>query len=235
MLELNDISISAGTKKLFDLEKLQLEKGVIALVGRNGSGKSTFIRTLLNEHSNYTGAVKLSGKHIHEITASEKAKLISVVYSRPQIFGNHLVDDVLLLGRLPHQNLFSKATHQDLEKVKEIKSLLKIDSWSEKSFQILSDGEKQLVMIGRALVQDTPVILMDEPAAFLDIVNRYELSVLLKKIADQTGKLIICSTHQLDRIESDCDRLLLIADQKMNYHDQPREFLKTINTAFGIV
>jgi iron complex transport system ATP-binding protein len=235
LLELKDISISVGTKKLFDLEELHLQNGVIALVGRNGSGKSTFMRTLLNEHTNYSGSVKLYGKSIHGIDASEKAKLISVVYSRPQIFGNHLVEDVLLLGRLPHQNLFSKASDEDLEKIKEIKSLLKIDSWSDKSFQILSDGEKQLVMIGRALVQDTPVILMDEPAAFLDIVNRYELSVLLKKIADQTGKLIICSTHQLDRIEVDCDGLLLIANQKMKYHTQPTEFLKTINTAFGIV
>lgn len=235
MLELIDISISAGSKKLFDLEKLQLQKGVIALVGRNGSGKSTFIRTLLGEHAAYKGAVNLNGKNIDEITAGEKAKLISVVYSRPQIFGNHRVDDVLLLGRLPHQNLFSKASDKDFEKVNQIKALLKIDSWSEKSFQILSDGEKQLVMIGRALVQDTPVILMDEPAAFLDIVNSYELSVLLKRIADQTGKLIICSTHQLDRIESDCDGLLLIAHQKMNYYNQPTEFLKTINTAFGIL
>ncbi len=235
MLEFVDISISAGSKKLFDLEKLHLQKGVVALVGRNGSGKSTFIRTILGEHIAYTGSVKLYNRSINEITAGEKAKLISVVYSKPQIFGNHLVDDVLLLGRLPHQNLFSKTSEQDLEKVEEIKSLLKINSWSKKSFQILSDGEKQLVMIGRSLVQDTPVILMDEPAAFLDIVNRYELSLLLKKIADQTGKLIICSTHQLDRIESDCDGLLLIAYQKMNYHNQPGEFLKTINAAFGII
>jgi iron complex transport system ATP-binding protein len=234
LLELNDISISAGSKKLFDLEKLQLQKGVIALVGRNGSGKSTFIRTLLGEHANYKGSIKLNGKNMNEIGASEKARLISVVYSRPQIFGSHLVDDVLLLGRLPHQNLFSKANTHDLEKVNQIKILLKIDSWSDKAFQILSDGEKQLVMIGRALVQDTPVILMDEPAAFLDIVNRYELSVLLKKVADQTGKLIICSTHQLDRIESDCDGLLLIANQKMSYSNDSVEFLKTINTAFGI-
>lgn len=235
MLELNDIVIHAGSKELFQIDKLFLKSGVVALVGRNGSGKSTFIRTLLGEHNQYSGTIKLNGKLSSEIASSEKAKLISVVYSRPQIFGNHSVSEVMSLGRLPHQNLFSKISQEDIDKVNEVKKSLKIDSWSDKSFQILSDGEKQLVMIGRALVQDTPIILMDEPAAFLDIVNRYELSVLLKKIADETGKLIICSTHQLDRIEADCEGLLLITENKMIFLNEKSEFLKVINKAFGIV
>jgi len=235
LLELKDIQVSIGPRILFRSEDLRLQKGVVALVGRNGSGKSTFIKMLLGEHPDFAGLILLNGKNLNEIPMGEKSRLISVVYSRPQIFGNHTVLDVLSLGRLPYQNIFSKISSADLEVIDKISRLLKIESWYEKSFQVMSDGEKQLVMIGRALVQDTPVVLMDEPAAFLDVVNRYELSILLKKIADETGKLILCSTHQLDRIEKDCDRVLLIANQQMNLLENQNEFLKTINKSFDLV
>ena len=235
MLELKDIIVSVGPRRLFTMSGIVLEKGVVALVGRNGSGKSTFIKTLLGEHYDYSGSISVAGKKMELLTAAEKSTRISVVYARPQIFGNHTVLDVLALGRLPYQNVFSMTSQADEEIIHRVAKLLKIETWFEKPFQVLSDGEKQLVMIARALVQDTAIILMDEPAAFLDVVNRYELSVLLKKIADETGKLIICSTHQLDRIEQDCDAVLLLADERMELLTQKDCFLQKIHVSFGIV
>ncbi|MBI3133256.1 MAG: ABC transporter ATP-binding protein [Bacteroidetes bacterium] len=234
MLELKDITVAVGERRLFAVKSLVLQKGMIALVGRNGSGKSTFIRTILGEHADFSGTVLVDGKNPESLSALQKSRLVSVVYSRPRIFGNHTVLDVLALGRLPYQNLFSKISAADLHVIDQMAGLLKIKDWYAKSFNVLSDGEKQLVMIGRALVQDTPLLLMDEPAAFLDVVNRFELSVLLKKIADETGKLIICSTHQLDRVEKDCDGVLLLADEELKLLTDSSNFLKTINASFGI-
>lgn len=234
MLELRNIRIAIGQNHLFSAKEILLQRGVVALIGRNGSGKSTLIRTLLGEHPDADGSFRWNGQDLKELSPAAKAQLISVVYSRPQIFGNHTVFDVLALGRLPHQGVFSTLTRLDKAVIQRIADLLKIGAWFSKSFQVLSDGEKQLVMIGRALVQDTPIILMDEPAAFLDVVNRYELSVLLKQIADETEKLIICSTHQLDRLEKDCDQVLLIDQGELRLLTDQKAFLNTIHASFGI-
>lgn len=235
LLEFKNISVSAGNQKLFDLHDLVLEKGVIALVGRNGSGKSTFIKTLLAEHKNYSGKIVLDGKEISAYNAAEKSKLIAVVFSKVEIFGNHSVREVLMLGRLPHMNMFSIPSTEDELLAHKTAEQLRIVDLLNKSFGVLSDGEKQLVMIGRALMQNTPLVLLDEPAAYLDIVNRYELSLLLKRIADETGKLIICSTHQMERLEHDTDGMLIIADQKMTFYSDQSMFKKVVHQSFGIV
>ncbi|MBL7899457.1 MAG: ABC transporter ATP-binding protein [Crocinitomicaceae bacterium] len=235
LLELKDITVSAGNQKLFDLDKIALDKGVVSLVGRNGSGKSTFLRTLLGEHKNYTGKILFNGKALNSYSVSERSKLISVVFSKAELFGSHSVKEVLLLGRLPHMNMFSVPSKEDEQMALKTAEVMRIVHLIDKSFAILSDGEKQLVMIGRALMQNTPLVLMDEPAAYLDIVNRYELSLLLKRIADETGKLIICSTHQMERLGLDSDHMLIIADQKMKLFSDKNEFIKVVHQSFGIV
>ncbi|MBK9193030.1 MAG: ABC transporter ATP-binding protein [Crocinitomicaceae bacterium] len=151
------------------------------------------------------------------------------------MFGNHSVKEVLMLGRLPHMNMFSIPSNEDELLADKTAQQLKITHFLKTSFAVLSDGEKQLVMIGRALMQNTPLVLMDEPAAYLDIVNRYELSLLLKRIADETGKLIICSTHQMERLEHDSDGMLIIADQKMKLYSDKSEFKNVVHQSFGIV
>jgi len=234
LLELENISINAGTKHLFKLNQLNLEVGLVALVGRNGTGKSTFIRTLLGDNKNYSGKINWKGKSLTEISPSERAKLIAVVYSKPQIFGNHTVIEVLLLGRIPHQNIFTKITSADWEITEKILDLLNLHDFRDTPFNILSDGEKQLVMIGRALVQQTPIILLDEPGAFLDLVNRYQLAALLKRIANQENRLVIYSTHHIDLLEEYCTGILLIDKEDMKFHNNNTLFLSTIRRAFNL-
>ena len=231
---MTNIALQAGNKKLFHLPSLHLDKGLIALVGRNGAGKSTFLKMILGDHKNFTGSIFINGKNENEITSSQRARLISVVYTKPEIFGNHTVKEVLLLGRIPYQNIFSQISPEDRIKVEQIANLLEIDEMLHANFSILSDGEKQLVMIGRALVQDTPILLLDEPAAFLDLVNRYKLAQILKKIVVETNKLIIYSTHHLDLLNQYCNGVLLISDYQMEYLTEANLFAETIKVKFGI-
>jgi iron complex transport system ATP-binding protein len=234
LLDLENIAVRVNNRELFRLDHVALKNGVFALVGRNGSGKSTFLRTLLGEHALYTGKIELNGSELKLISKSERAKLISVVYSKPGVFGQHTVDEVLLLGRLPYQALFAKPSDHDRTAVEHVKVMLEIGTFSDRPFNSLSDGEKQLVMIGRALVQDTPVLVLDEPGAFLDLVNRHRLSALLKKIAADTGKLIIYSTHHIDLLEQECDGVLLISDGRMRQLSDRTAFVPEIKKTFGL-
>lgn len=234
MLELTGISIHVADRELFRLDKLLLPGGLYALVGRNGAGKSTFLRTILGEHLLYSGRVSLNGNDIKTISKSERAKLISVVYSKPVIFGNHTVKEVVLLGRLPYQGFMAKVSDKDIEAVENVILLLELEGVANQRFGVLSDGEKQLVMIGRALVQDTPVLVLDEPGAFLDLVNRYKLSGILKKIALDTRKLIIYSTHHIDLLDDYCSGVLLIADNQMTMLSEPSGFSSEIKKTYGL-
>ncbi|MCG8573746.1 MAG: ABC transporter ATP-binding protein [Flavobacteriales bacterium] len=217
MLKFNNIEINVGSRRLFRLDSLELERGLIALVGRNGCGKSTFIRSLLKEHGDYKGNITLNGRLLTDFSKSELATQIAVVYTRTELFGNHSVRDVILLGRLPHQGILSRFSKEDLGSVEKVANQLEIGHLLDAAFQRLSDGEKQLVMIARALVQDTPLILMDEPGAYLDLVNRVKLVRLLKDVADDSQKLIIFSTHHIDLLDQNCDGALLITNEQMSF------------------
>lgn len=232
MLELNNIEVRVNERILFRSEDITLQQGVIALAGRNGSGKTTFLKTILGEHSNFNGKILIQGTQLKNFNKKQKSKLLSVVYSRAEVFGNLNVGEILLLGRLPYQGVFSSTNQSDLVHLNQILDWLNLTSMSQKKFRSLSDGEKQLVMIGRALMQDTPVILMDEPAAFLDLVNRKFLNLLLKKIAAEKNKLIICSTHHLDNASKEFDQMLIIHDQKLICVSDPNKFQESIEKSF---
>ena len=140
-----------------------------------------------------------------------------------------------MLGRIPYQNIMATASEADEQKVEEIISKMKLTSLQDQNFDLLSDGEKQLVMIARAFIQDTRVILLDEPAAFLDLVNRFELIKLLRKLATEEEKLIVFSTHHIDILEDYCDSILLLDNQQMNHIEENKLFVSEINKAFNLI
>ncbi|MBK7129941.1 MAG: ABC transporter ATP-binding protein [Crocinitomicaceae bacterium] len=231
---MKNIKLRIGERILFTTNHLSIHSGVVALTGRNGAGKSTFIKALLGQHKEYDGDILFDGISNKNIPGDQLAKKIAVVLSKPELFGDYKVMDVMLLGRIPYMNLAAIPKKTDIEKVHEIAGLLKITEHLHRKFHSLSDGEKQMVMIGRALVQDTPYVVMDEPAAFLDVVNRYEIHALLRQIAQRTNKIILTSTHHIERLEQDADFLLLIAEQEMKLYNQASEFSAVVKSAFGI-
>ncbi len=232
MLKFEEFTLSTEGRVLFRLPKLELHSGAFALMGRNGSGKSTFLRAILGDHQEYTGRIEINGRAVHAFQKQDLAKEVAVVYSKPELFGYHTVREVLMLGRLPYQRIWSKESESDRLIVFRVAALLEIEFLLERTFVKLSDGEKQLVMIGRALVQDTPVLLMDEPSAFLDIVHRRKLITAMKAVLNDSGKLILFSTHHTDFLSEFCHKVLLIERGEMTVFGDPLHFERDIQRSF---
>ncbi|MGV6861061.1 MAG: ABC transporter ATP-binding protein [Putridiphycobacter sp.] len=217
MIDVKDVILFLGNENApLHINNFQLENGLWALIGRNGSGKSTFLNALSGNNSQYKGTIFIGQKNISNYSQNGIAKQISIVLSKTNVFGNLTGKDILFLGRIPHQGIFGKKSKEDAKKVEEIIKLLELANLINKPFSVLSDGEKQLLMIGRALVQDTPIILLDEPTAFLDVFNRHRIVKILEDICITQQKLIIFSTHNLELAKDHCKGFLIIDNQNLS-------------------
>lgn len=233
MIDIQNLNISLGVSRILQSDSFSITNGLWSIVGRNGSGKSSFINSIAGNHPLNGGSI-LINKHEHtSFSAIDKSKLISIVYTKPSVFGQLSVFDVVMLGRLPYTNAFGKANETDVKICEKALNDLKISHYKEKRFSILSDGEKQMVMIARVLAQDTPIILLDEPTAFLDVVNRQEIIKILKKITVDYQKTILFSTHDLELIPKLCDGLIWIEDNYLFATENSSRFTSIIAELFA--
>lgn len=182
------------------IEELAPEKAY-ALVGRNGSGKSTLLKTISGQISCQSGTIRIHGQSLAELSHQERAKLVAFVPSRVPEIQYLKAYDFIALGRTPYLNAFGRLHEQDKHAIQETIDLLGISQHAEKYLANLSDGEKQLCAIARALCQETPVIVLDEPTGFLDFRNRGMVIDLLNDLAVQSKKSILFSTHELHLLE----------------------------------
>lgn len=188
-----------------------LKKGeVVCLLGPNGSGKSTLIRTLSGLHQPLDGTIYLDGKNVDRFSNKDVAKKISTVLTDQLTIGNLSVYELVSFGRSPYTGWFGSLTQQDEEVVEWAIESTGIEQFVDRDVLRISDGERQKVMIARALAQNTSTILLDEPTAHLDLPNRVEIIRLLRKLAHQTQKGILLSTHELDLALKAADTLWLI-------------------------
>lgn len=191
-----------------------LQKGdIVCLLGPNGSGKSTLIRTLTGLHYPLDGDIKLQGRDLKDLSNKEIAKKISTVLTDRLTIGNLSVYDLVSFGRSPYTGWFGSLTPEDEEVVEWAIESTGITRFIDRDVLHLSDGERQKVMIARALAQNTSAILLDEPTAHLDLPNRVEIIRLLRNLAHETGKGILLSTHELDLALKAADTLWLIDDE----------------------
>lgn len=183
-----------------------LQKGQsYALVGRNGSGKSTFLKTISGQLPPFSGSVSINGHFVNVLNQQQKSELLSFVPSRIPETSFMRVIDFVALGRTPYLNAIGRLTQHDRMITEKSLHQLGMDGYSNRYLHELSDGEKQLCAIARAVCQDTPVIILDEPTSFLDFKNRSMVIDLLKDIAATTQKCILFSTHEIH----------LLAEKKM--------------------
>lgn len=191
---------SVGHKEnLFSIPKMELEFGKLySLIGKNGSGKSTFFQSLLGLTRFLSGEVILNQQQILSINQIEKAKLIAFVPSKFEGVQHLSGREYVLLGRAPYTNFLGKLSQQDYQVVDSIIDELNIRDLAEKDTLKMSDGERQILSITKALAQESKIILLDEPSAFLDYANRIKVISLLKKIALKKNICIIQSSHDLE-------------------------------------
>ena len=217
MIQLEALTLGYGQQILLDHVSANLDGGgLIALLGRNGSGKSTLLRATAGLGTIKSGRILLAGKDLAELRPEELARTVSFTTEKVRI-PNLKCRDVVALGRAPYTNWVGRLQPQDREIVAKSLALLDMSAYAERTMDQMSDGECQRIMIARALAQDTPIILLDEPTSFLDLPNRYELGILLQKLAHKQNKCILFSTHELDIALTLCDSIALIDHPHLHY------------------
>ena len=208
--------IAKNLRTLLETVNARMTGGqLIALLGRNGAGKSTLLRAMMGLEKPQSGEIILQGKKITSLKPEKLARSISFVTTDKVRIANLRCKDVVSMGRAPYTNWIGQLRPEDEMRVDTAIQLVGMSAYAEKTMDKMSDGECQRIMIARALAQDTPVILLDEPTAFLDLPNRYELCLLLKRLAQEEDKCILFSTHDLDIALSLCDSIMLIDNPHM--------------------
>jgi iron complex transport system ATP-binding protein len=182
---------------------------LIAIIGRNGVGKSTLLRTLIGLQPSFSGKVTIKGKDIKLFSRNELAQIAGYISTEIIRVSNMSVYDLVSLGRFPHTNWIGKIDSGSHHAIKDALNRTGLADFGGKYINELSDGERQRAMIARVLAQDTEIVFMDEPTAFIDIAGKYEIVNLLKKLTGE-GKTIIFSTHDLNIALNMADKIWLM-------------------------
>lgn len=220
---LNLIGIEAGfnesgrrTTLLQDVNLSAKRGEVVSVIGANGSGKSTLLRIIASIIKPLTGNVELASRRVTDYTGGELAGLVAFVAAGSSVPLSMRVDELVSLGRFPHTNWIGRLKSRDMMIIEESLNSVGMLQLRERPLYKLSDGEKQRAVIARALAQDPMLILLDEPTAFLDLPNRYDLIYLLRKLAEERGKCVVLTTHDMEIAARESDKLWLINNKKVN-------------------
>ena len=188
---------------------------VCLLIGNNGVGKTTLIKSILNQIPTLKGDIFINDKNVKKLTDKEIAEQIAVVFSKAQIPANYTTEDLISLGKFIHLPYYYQLEKEDLEDVNNIISQLKLEEYRTTSLQKLSDGNLQKAFIGRALAQNSPVIILDEPTTHLDEENKIIILKLLRDLAKNHDKIILFSSHDWRLAKEFADKIWFINDEKL--------------------
>jgi iron complex transport system ATP-binding protein len=204
---------------------------LVCLVGPNGVGKSTLLRTLTGLQPALGGTLLIQGKPLEKYNNKAIARLVSVVLTAPVQVGTMKVRNLVGLGRFPFTGLFDSRNPEDDAAVQTALEMTGAESLAERFVHELSDGERQRVMIARALAQEPMLLVLDEPTAFLDLPGRVATMQLMRELAHTHGKAVLASTHDLDQVMHLADRMWLMGKDGAILQGAPEDLV--LSGAFG--
>ncbi|MEC3908374.1 ABC transporter ATP-binding protein [Tamlana sp. 2201CG12-4] len=238
VLKTEDLSIGYASKKntrvIGSNINIELLKGeLVGLVGANGIGKSTLLRSLTKVQPKLSGKISINNKILEAYSNLELAKVLSLVLTEPLSSKNLTVFELVALGRQPYTNWIGNFSKTDIEIVNRALSQVNIEALKNKKCFELSDGQLQKVMIARALAQDTDLIILDEPTTHLDMYHKAYILKLLQKLAKETNKTILFSSHEIDLAIQLCDKMIVMGNNTV-VSDEPCHLISkgTFDTLF---
>ena len=210
-INISSLSIGHDNNSILDnINLITKSNKMIGVFGRNGQGKSTLLKTISGLLPPISGYFYCNDIDVLNMSEKERAKLLSIVSTTQNNIGGITVKDFIAFGRFPYTNWLGMNKEKDYHEIEKAIVLCKLENLSNRNYNELSDGEKQKVNIARAIAQNTPVIILDEPTVHLDLINKVEVFKLLKELTENHSKTIIISTHQMEYALQICDEIWLI-------------------------
>jgi iron complex transport system ATP-binding protein len=236
-LELSAVAFGYGERPLFAGLDLAVADGEIgAVLGPNGSGKTTLVRLASGQLRPDAGTIRLQGRNVGEMTASERARRIAVVPQDTWLAFRFTVDEVVMMGRAPHQGRFGVERTVDREQVDLAMERTDSHRLAGRPFQELSGGERQRVILARALAQQPDVLLLDEPTSFLDLKHRLAIYDLLTRLNAESGLTVLVVSHDINLVARHCRRLVLLHEGRVHADGTAESVLvpQNIREVYGV-
>jgi len=218
VLQLLDVAVGYKNEVVSSAINFELAAGeLMAIVGVNGIGKSTLLRSIGAVQPKLSGAIEIMGKPIAQYSSGKLATKISMVLTEGIVTKNMTVWELVALGRHPHTNWIGSLSSEDNTKIADAIEMLALVELKQKFCFELSDGQLQRVLIARALAQDTPIILLDEPTTHLDLYHKVQILKLLKQIAQERKKAILFTSHEIEMALKICDKLIVLDGRNQSF------------------
>ena len=219
-LKIENLSYVIGDKNILNDISIDIKSGsFVGLVGPNGSGKSTLLKNIYRTLKPSTGAAYLNGKNIHHINTKKLAKDLAVVGQDSNIGFDFMVKDIVLLGRYPHKSIFQQNSQNDISILKSSLEAVGLSEYEDRNFITLSGGEKQRVLVARALAQKAPFLVMDEPTNHLDIKHQLQIMESVKN----SNLTVFAAIHDMNIAATYCDKIVALKNGKIKKFGPPLE------------
>ncbi len=226
IIKVANLAVGYGSKPICSSINFSLEKGAFcAIIGANGIGKSTLLRTLAKLQERLDGTIFLDSLEQKVHSPNSLSKTLSVVLTEPIVTKNLSVKDLVALGRQPFTNWLGQFTPEDISVIQRSLETFDLATLAERKCFELSDGQLQRALVARAMAQDTPIILLDEPTTHLDLYHKVQIFTLLKQLAHQHQKTIVFTTHEIDLAIQLCDNIVIL-DGKTNPFASPCQLIE---------